>query len=63
MSAEEKREAKNRRQREAYVPVVRERVKKEPVPKEPKAPREKVTFPRRERPFSIRDEPVTISFN
>jgi hypothetical protein len=63
MSAEEKREAKNRRQREAYVPVEREKVKKEPVPKEPKAPREKVTFPRIARPFAIRDEPVTISFN
>jgi hypothetical protein len=63
MSAEEKRQAKNARQRAAYVPVARERVKKEQVPKEPKAPREKVTFPRIERPFSIRDEPVTISFN
>lgn len=63
LTADEKREAKNRRQREAYVSVKKERVKKEQVPKEPKAPREKVTFPKRIRPFAISSgEPVTVSF-
>jgi len=63
MSADEKREAKNARQRAAYVSVKKERVKKEPVPKAPKEPREKVTFPRQIRPFGISNEPVTIDFS
>lgn len=46
LTAEDKRKAKNERQRQAYVSVKKERVKKEPVAKEPKAPREKVTFPK-----------------
>jgi len=63
MTDEEKREAKNRRQREAYVSVKKEKVKKEPVPKEPKAPREKVTFPRMIRPFGMTQQPVEITFD
>jgi len=63
LTAEQKREAKNQRQREAYVSVKKERVKKEAVPKEPKAPREKITFPKQIRPFAISSgEPVTVSF-
>lgn len=63
LTAEDKRKAKNERQRQAYVSVKKERVKKEPVAKEPKAPREKVTFPKRIRPFTIASgEPVTVSF-
>jgi hypothetical protein len=60
---EARKEAKNKKQREAYVSVKKERVKAEPVPKEPKAPREKVTFPRMIRPFSINEEPTIVSFN
>jgi len=61
-TAEEKRQAKNARQREAYVSVKKERVKKEPIEKPPKAPREKVTFPRPGKGFSISNEPVLLSF-
>lgn len=53
LTAEEKREAKNRRQREAYVSVRKERVKKEPVEKPAKAPRERVSFPRMVKPLNI----------
>jgi hypothetical protein len=63
LSAEEKRLAKNERQRLAYTSVRKERVKKESVPKEPKAPREKVTFPRMVRPFTIRQEPTLVTFD
>ena len=65
LTAEEKREAKNQRQREKYrlENPVKEKVKKEPVPKEPKAPREKVRFPRRVRPFEIVEKPIEISFD
>jgi hypothetical protein len=63
LTAEQKREAKNARQRANYVSVKRERVKKEPVPKAPKEPKEKVTFPKQARPFAIRDEPVVVSFD
>ena len=65
LTAEQKREAKNQRQREKYrlENPVKEKVKKESVPKEPKAPREKVTFPRQIRPFGIVEKPVEISFD
>lgn len=65
LTAEQKREAKNQRQREKYrlENPPKERVKKESVPKAPKEPKEKVTFPRQTRPFGISEEPVTISFN
>lgn len=43
---EARREAKNARQRAKYVSVRQPREKKESVPKPPKAPREKVRFPR-----------------
>jgi len=62
-TAEEKRQAKNARQREAYVSVKKERVKKEPVEKPPKAPREKVTFPKPPKVFSISNQPVLLSFD
>lgn len=60
---EAKREAKNARQRAAYVSVKKERVKKEPVEKPPKEPKEKITFPKQVRPFSMSYEPVTLSFD
>lgn len=64
LSNEDKRKAKNQRQRDAYVSVKKDRVKKETVPKEPKAPREKVTFPKKARPFAMSSgEPVTVSFD
>jgi hypothetical protein len=43
---ESRREAKNARQRAKYVSVKQPREKKESVPKEAKAPKEKVRFPR-----------------
>jgi hypothetical protein len=62
---EARKEAKNQRQREKYrvENPVKEKVKKETVPKEPKAPREKIRFPRMVRPFSISTEPGIISFD
>ena len=66
LTAEEKREAKNARQRANYVSVKKEKPAKpevETIAKEPKAPREKVTFPKRARPFGINEGPVIIDFN
>jgi hypothetical protein len=63
LTEEEKRQRKNERQRAKYVSVRQPREKKEPVPKEPKAPREKVTFPRMIKPFNIINEPVLVSFD
>lgn len=65
MTEEEKREAKNARQRAKYLELnpKKERVKKESVPKPPKEPREKVTFPRMIRPFEINQQPVIVSFD
>ena len=60
---EARREAKNSRQREAYVSVKKERVKPEPVIKESKAPAEKRRYPRIIRPFSISTEPGFVSFD
>jgi len=57
------REAKNARQRAAYVSVKKERVKKEPVEKPPKAPKEKITFPKGPRGVQILTSPVEVSFN
>lgn len=60
-----RREAKNARQREAYVSVRKERpAKPEPIEKPQKQPREKITFPKKVRPFHITTgEPTTISFD
>ncbi len=63
LTEEEKRQQKNERQRAKYVSVRQPREKKEQVPKEPKAPREKVTFPRMTKPFNIINQPVTVSFD
>lgn len=63
LTAEEKREAKNQREKYRLENPVKEKVKKESVPKEPKAPREKVTFPRQIRPFGIVEKPIEISFD
>jgi hypothetical protein len=63
LTEEEKRLQKNERQKAKYVSVKKPREKKESVPKEPKAPREKVTFPRPPKAFNVINEPVTISFD
>lgn len=63
LTAEQKREAKNQREKYRLENPVKEKVKKESVPKEPKAPREKVTFPRQIRPFGIVEKPIEISFD
>lgn len=62
-TAEQKKEEKNARQRAKYVSVKKERVKKEPVEKPPKEPKEKITFPKPSRPFTVSNEPITISFD
>lgn len=63
LTEDEKRQRKNERQRAKYVSVRKPREKKESIPKEPKAPREKVTFPRMSKGFSISNEPVLLSFD
>jgi hypothetical protein len=63
VDAETKRLMKNQRQRDAYVSVKKEKVKKEPVEKPPKAPKEKITFPKMTKPFSIKMEPTLVSFD
>jgi hypothetical protein len=52
---ESRRLAKNERQRLAYVPVKKERVKKETVPKPPKQPAEKRRFPKMIRSPNLAD--------
>ena len=65
MTEEQKREAKNARQRANYVSVKKEKPAKpavDAVPKQAKAPKEKVTFPKI-REFTKTNEPVTLDFS
>jgi len=62
---QERIKEKNRKQREKYVSVSTrvKREKPEPVVKPVKEPKEKRTYPRQIRPFSISEEPGIVSFN
>jgi hypothetical protein len=65
LSISEKKDLKNKRQREKYVSVrvPKEKVEKVSVPKPPKEPKQKVTLGPGPRPFSIVNQPVTLTFD
>jgi hypothetical protein len=63
LDAEAKRLLKNERQKAKYTSVRKPREPKVQVEKPPKAPREKITFPKPPREITRSYEPVTVSFD
>ena len=63
VNVEAKRLLKNERQKAKYVSVRKPREPKVQIEKPPKAPREKVTFPKAPRVMTMSYEPVTVSFD
>jgi len=62
LTEEQRREAKNARQRAKYVSVRKPREKKEVIPKAPRQPKEKISY-KPPNTFTISNEPTFVSFN